>query len=88
MLVNFFNIVVAVILLLLVVNAYRKYRLRIFKDAWLFTIAASVLWLTGHILLFFKISGYLHYMLFTFFIIFICIGIWLLTKAAEILGGV
>ncbi len=87
-LVNLFNIAVATTLLILTVNAYRKYRLRIFKNAWMFIILASVLWLTGHIFLFLRMSNYIHYVLFTIFIIFVCIGFWLLTKAAETLGGV
>ncbi len=87
-LVNLFNIAVAAMLLILTVNAYRKYHLRIFKNAWMFIIIASVLWLTGHVFLFLHLSNYIHYVLFTIFIIFVCIGFWLLTKAAETLGGV
>ncbi|NOZ82002.1 MAG: hypothetical protein GXO63_02520 [Candidatus Micrarchaeota archaeon] len=86
--VNVFNLAVAFVLMAVTVNAYFSFRLAIFKRIWLFLIAGSFLWFLGHVLMILRVTGPVHYVLFTVYIIVLAIGIYLLSRNAKKLGGV
>jgi hypothetical protein len=86
--INVLNILIALLLFLITIRAYLSFKLKIFKDAWLVLTIGSFLWLMGHIALFIGAPKFIHYTLFTLFIIFCAIGIFMLATSAKILGGV
>ncbi len=86
--VNLLNIIIALFLTLVAFNTYTSYRLRIFKIPWLIILFGSVLWLLGHILMFFGLRGLVHYTLFTLFILLLTVALYLLARTGKTLGGV
>ncbi len=83
------NVVISLILLTLCLKAYKEYKLRIFKRAWLVIAFSLIFWCTSYFLFLFKFSGKtIYFILLTLFMCLNSTGIWLLIKAAQTLGGV
>ena len=84
--VNVINIAIALMLFLVSFRTYRAYKLKIFKNAWFILMIGSLLWLIGHILMIIGERGFIHYTLFTTFIILLTVALHLLAKTAKTLG--
>lgn len=84
--VNIVNAIFAIILVMVSFEAYRTFYLRFYKKGFLSILIASLLWLLGHALVLIGARGFLHYLVFTLFIIFLTLGIWQLRKAALMSG--
>ncbi len=86
--INTINIIIAFILFTITLRTYRSYKLKIFKRAWGVLAFGAFLWVLGHIFMILHAPPYIHYTLFTLFIVFLAIGIFMLSQAAKTLGGV
>lgn len=85
--VNIMNIIIALFLFMVSFKTYKSYKLKIFKNAWFLVVIGSLLWLLGHVIMLLDSKvGFIHYTLFTLFIILLTIALYSLAKTAKTLG--